>query len=188
MRVPGVVFASRLLLPDAAVDRSLEQVANVATLPGIVTASYAVPDRQLACAPVDCVRAGLYGRDGRRRELRARQPAAARPGGPPGLRHGGRIANSWQPYEAVRTARGPPGRVRKMGIITAEPDDEPVLAGSRRHLERVPCVRRLGPHWRGDVLIMVRAGSAGECSREVVGLQTAFPRIADRHPAAVGGY
>ncbi|SFD03392.1 RtcB family protein [Micromonospora sediminimaris] len=44
MRVPGVVFASRSLLPDPAADRSLEQVANVATLPGIVDASYAMPD------------------------------------------------------------------------------------------------------------------------------------------------
>ncbi|MFC0007697.1 RtcB family protein [Micromonospora siamensis] len=44
MRVPGVVFASRSLLPDAGEDRSLEQVANVATLPGIVGASYAMPD------------------------------------------------------------------------------------------------------------------------------------------------
>ncbi|MFG3708143.1 RtcB family protein [Micromonospora sp. NPDC047670] len=44
MRVPGVVFASRSLLPDAGADKSLEQVANVATLPGIVDASYAMPD------------------------------------------------------------------------------------------------------------------------------------------------
>ncbi|MFG3603413.1 RtcB family protein [Micromonospora chersina] len=44
MRVPGVVFASRDLLPDAGADKSLEQVANVATLPGIVGASYAMPD------------------------------------------------------------------------------------------------------------------------------------------------
>lgn len=44
MRVPGVVFASRSLLPDAGADRSLEQVANVASLPGIVDASYAMPD------------------------------------------------------------------------------------------------------------------------------------------------
>jgi tRNA-splicing ligase RtcB len=43
MRVPGVVFASRALLP-AGSDQSLAQVANVATLPGIVTASYAMPD------------------------------------------------------------------------------------------------------------------------------------------------
>lgn len=44
MRVPGVVFATRELLPDPAGDRSLDQVANVATLPGIVEASYAMPD------------------------------------------------------------------------------------------------------------------------------------------------
>jgi tRNA-splicing ligase RtcB len=44
MRVPGVVFASRELLPDVASDRSLDQVVNVATLPGIVGASYAMPD------------------------------------------------------------------------------------------------------------------------------------------------
>jgi tRNA-splicing ligase RtcB len=44
MRVPGIVFASRQLLPDVVEDRSLEQVANVATLPGIVEASDAMPD------------------------------------------------------------------------------------------------------------------------------------------------
>ncbi|MER8161972.1 RtcB family protein [Streptomyces sp. NPDC094472] len=42
MRVPGVVFASRELLADA--EQSLRQVINVATLPGIVGASYAMPD------------------------------------------------------------------------------------------------------------------------------------------------
>ncbi len=44
MRVPGIVFASRTLLPDVSADRSLEQVVNVATLPGIVGASFAMPD------------------------------------------------------------------------------------------------------------------------------------------------
>jgi tRNA-splicing ligase RtcB len=44
MRVPGIVFAVDALLPGAAEDRSLLQVANVATLPGIVEASYAMPD------------------------------------------------------------------------------------------------------------------------------------------------
>jgi tRNA-splicing ligase RtcB len=44
MRVPGIVFASRELLPDVVADRSLDQVANVATLPGIVGASFAMPD------------------------------------------------------------------------------------------------------------------------------------------------
>src|SRR5262249_12636135 len=44
MRVPGIAFASKALLPEVIDDRSMEQVANVATLPGIVTASYAMPD------------------------------------------------------------------------------------------------------------------------------------------------
>ncbi len=44
MRVPGIVFASRTLLPELAGDQSLQQVVNVATLPGIVEASYAMPD------------------------------------------------------------------------------------------------------------------------------------------------
>jgi tRNA-splicing ligase RtcB len=44
MRVPGIVFASRRLLPDLIADRALEQVVNVAMLPGIVEASYAMPD------------------------------------------------------------------------------------------------------------------------------------------------
>ncbi len=46
MRVPGVVFASEELLPDNA-SETLAQVANVATLPGIVEASYAMPDLHL---------------------------------------------------------------------------------------------------------------------------------------------
>ena len=44
MRVPGIVFLTRKLLPDPAGDKSLEQVANVASLPGILRASYAMPD------------------------------------------------------------------------------------------------------------------------------------------------
>jgi tRNA-splicing ligase RtcB len=44
MRVPGIVFAVDALLPGAAEDQALVQVANVATLPGIVEASYAMPD------------------------------------------------------------------------------------------------------------------------------------------------
>lgn len=44
MRVPGIVFAPRELLPHDTGDKSLEQVANVATLPGIVRASIAMPD------------------------------------------------------------------------------------------------------------------------------------------------
>ncbi len=44
MRVPGILFVSRSLLPDEREDKSLAQVANVATLPGIVEASFAMPD------------------------------------------------------------------------------------------------------------------------------------------------
>jgi len=44
MRVPGRIFADEELLDAIRDDRSLEQVANVATLPGIVEASIAMPD------------------------------------------------------------------------------------------------------------------------------------------------
>src|SRR5947208_3887826 len=44
MRVPGIVFASDQLMGKAVEDRAVLQVANVATLPGIVDASYAMPD------------------------------------------------------------------------------------------------------------------------------------------------
>jgi tRNA-splicing ligase RtcB (3'-phosphate/5'-hydroxy nucleic acid ligase) len=43
MRVPGVIFADEALVRDMD-DKVLEQVSNVATLPGIVKASYALPD------------------------------------------------------------------------------------------------------------------------------------------------
>jgi tRNA-splicing ligase RtcB len=43
MRVPGVIFADEALI-KAMDDKVPEQVANVATLPGIVKASYAMPD------------------------------------------------------------------------------------------------------------------------------------------------
>ena len=43
MRVPGVLFASRQLL-ETMEDKVLDQVANVASLPGIVRASLAMPD------------------------------------------------------------------------------------------------------------------------------------------------
>ena len=44
MRVPGKVFASERLMKKAVEDRAVTQVANVATLPGIVGASMAMPD------------------------------------------------------------------------------------------------------------------------------------------------
>ncbi len=44
MRVSGLIFADEKLLKDIKNDQSLQQVANVAHLPGIVKASMAMPD------------------------------------------------------------------------------------------------------------------------------------------------
>ncbi|HLB25087.1 MAG TPA: RtcB family protein [Nitrospirota bacterium] len=44
MRVPGLIYASELLMEQIKTDQSIEQVANAATLPGIVKASIAMPD------------------------------------------------------------------------------------------------------------------------------------------------
>ena len=44
MRVPGIIYADDRLMKDIARDRSARQVANGATLPGIVGASMAMPD------------------------------------------------------------------------------------------------------------------------------------------------
>jgi len=44
MRVDGLIFASETLLDAIRKDQAAEQVANVATLPGIQSASFAMPD------------------------------------------------------------------------------------------------------------------------------------------------
>lgn len=44
MRVDGIVYADEKIIEDIKKDLSLQQVANVATLPGIVKASLAMPD------------------------------------------------------------------------------------------------------------------------------------------------
>ena len=44
MRVPGIVYAAPSLFEQAGHAEALRQVANVATLPGIVRASFAMPD------------------------------------------------------------------------------------------------------------------------------------------------
>ena len=44
MQVDGIVYADQRLLDDIKKDKALEQVANVAFLPGIVSASLAMPD------------------------------------------------------------------------------------------------------------------------------------------------
>jgi tRNA-splicing ligase RtcB len=44
MRVDGIVYADRAMMEEIRGDQSLEQVRNVAHLPGIVRASLAMPD------------------------------------------------------------------------------------------------------------------------------------------------
>lgn len=44
MRVDGLVFADAAMMNDIRTDQSLQQVVNVAHLPGIVGASLAMPD------------------------------------------------------------------------------------------------------------------------------------------------
>ena len=44
MNVPGLVFADERLMQGIREDQALQQVANVACLPGIVRASLAMPD------------------------------------------------------------------------------------------------------------------------------------------------
>lgn len=44
MRTEGLIFATENLLAEAGKDQSLQQVANVAWLPGIVGPSLAMPD------------------------------------------------------------------------------------------------------------------------------------------------
>ncbi|MBP1634226.1 MAG: hypothetical protein H6Q10_800 [Acidobacteria bacterium] len=44
MRVDGVVYADRRMIEGMREDQSLQQVANVAHLPGIIQASLAMPD------------------------------------------------------------------------------------------------------------------------------------------------
>src|SRR5262249_60904865 len=44
MRVPGLVYADETLMTAIRQDAALDQVANAASLPGIVKASFAMPD------------------------------------------------------------------------------------------------------------------------------------------------
>ncbi|HEV8049859.1 MAG TPA: RtcB family protein [Thermoplasmata archaeon] len=44
MRVPGILYSNEALLSSVDGDPSLQQLANVATLPGIVRGAYAMPD------------------------------------------------------------------------------------------------------------------------------------------------
>jgi tRNA-splicing ligase RtcB (3'-phosphate/5'-hydroxy nucleic acid ligase) len=65
MRVAGRVFASAALFQKALEDRAVVQVANVATLPGIVGASFAMPDLHWGYgSPIGGVAATDPGSDG----------------------------------------------------------------------------------------------------------------------------
>ncbi len=44
MRVPAIIFASEALMKKIREDRTLQQAANVATLPGIIKHSLTMPD------------------------------------------------------------------------------------------------------------------------------------------------
>lgn len=44
MRVPGIIYADRELLEIAQEEKTLDQVINVAKLPGVINASFAMPD------------------------------------------------------------------------------------------------------------------------------------------------
>jgi tRNA-splicing ligase RtcB len=44
MKVPGIIYAKESMIKEIEKDQSIEQVANAATLPGIVKASLAMPD------------------------------------------------------------------------------------------------------------------------------------------------
>ena len=66
MRVPAVIYADENLIRDMD-DKVYEQAANVATLPGIVQASYAMPDAHWGYGFPDWRRGGLRSGQGRRR-------------------------------------------------------------------------------------------------------------------------
>ncbi len=44
MRVPGIIYATEDFFKETSQKEPLQQVANVATLPGIIKASLAMPD------------------------------------------------------------------------------------------------------------------------------------------------
>ena len=83
MRVDGLVYADERMMADLRDDQSLQQVANVAHLPGIVGASLAMPDIHWGYGfPIGGVAAmdadeGVVSPGGRRLRHQLRRPAAA---------------------------------------------------------------------------------------------------------------
>ncbi|MDH5627320.1 MAG: RtcB family protein, partial [Candidatus Krumholzibacteria bacterium] len=65
MRVPGRILASERLMADIREDAAVEQVANVAHLPGVVGYSWAMPDMHLGYGfPIGGVAATLLDEEG----------------------------------------------------------------------------------------------------------------------------
>lgn len=65
MQVPGIIYAKESMIKNIERDQSLEQVANAATLPGIVKASLAMPDIHFGYGlPIGGVVATEISRDG----------------------------------------------------------------------------------------------------------------------------
>ncbi len=98
MRVPGIVYAAPELFDQPGHEEALRQVANVATLPGIVEASIAMPDIHWGYGfPIGGV-AATDERDGRglagRRRLRHQLRRAARAHGPAPRRRRARASRS----------------------------------------------------------------------------------------------
>src|SRR3990172_6982492 len=87
MRVPGLIFASEEMLGVIGQDQALEQVANVAFLPGIVNYSMAMPDIHWGYGfPIGGV-AAVRMRDGVVSPRRVRGQAKSRAGGRAASRH-----------------------------------------------------------------------------------------------------
>jgi hypothetical protein len=112
MRVPGIVFASRSLLSDERGDIALAQVANVATLPGIVRAGM----RRRSSAQLEDVGAcqRLPG-SGRLTDGRFSPTSLGAPG----------------PGPVGRRTVAPPGRRRLRGSKRPAPEPNPPAAGRR---------------------------------------------------------
>ena len=99
MRVPALVVADEALMAAIRTDASLEQLANGATLPGIVRAALAMPDiHQGYGLPVG----GVVATDAEhgvvspgRHRLRHQLRRAAAPDRPRGRRRGRRACGSW---------------------------------------------------------------------------------------------
>jgi tRNA-splicing ligase RtcB len=193
--VPGVVFASRALIPDPAGDYALEQVVNVAELPGIGVASYAMPGVgfDIACG-VRLLAAGLSRDDllpvlGRvMDQLAAVIPRGAGRGGPWDL-HGraengparpGSVRGLW----LRRKRRHRPGQ-QLGGGSRAAPGRQPGLGNHFLEVQAVqqvydPAAAEAFGLAEGQACAMIHCGSRGlghqVCTDQVQIMHTAMAR------------